>query len=605
LIEERKEPVVVETDQGRSDPEYRDNQSTVKPVTIGHSGKSEANHQGPTKKHGHQHFCGDSIGGGSMGAKRVPFKKAEEPDGEQGEGVENAQNHSAQYHTGYFGMQGLIRWKVVIMLWFMRGEKKKRALWIKVLGGGLAGVVVLGIGVNIMINRYLSEAFLEEQIEAAINSEAEVGSLKISILSSPARLTLKDVKLSPKPADAGGGDSLVSVDEVVLKVSLWSLLEKKIEVNEMTIQGAHVTGTIYKEGGSSLARLFESPQKAKKRLEQEKSKKGKGKKTKHLADHKSKKSKPSVGEVADTKTSKDVPEEAASGGLNAFDQADFVASLGGFYLKDSSVDLTIEKSGLRIRANDVNISLGSLSIDPQRLQDTDTATVKTSMHLQLDSTEGWQYADLFLKGGAEARIFNPKSGNMEPDVEADLNLGDESSINTRIPAMTKAWKELEKLRKIGIKVGPLAEKATFGRSQSMAVHYHKGLVTVTKPLSLWLADWEVAILAKSWVLTKTDQHEIHSEVLASKKLSASFHDVIFKGVDYLPRDIKKSLVKKMENKLFRDGRFFVKIKSSGDLSHPKIRLVDGVPDIKKSAEKAGKDLLQKKAGHLLNGLFGK
>jgi len=482
-------------------------------------------------------------------------------------------------------MQGLIRSGAVPILRSMRGDQKKKRLWLKILGGGVAGLVVLGIGANLMINRYLSEAYLEEQIEAAINSKAEVGSVKLSLLSSPARLTLKDVRLSAKSGDTRAGNSHVSVEEVDLKVNLWSLLEKKIEINEMTIRGAHVTGSVYKKGGSSFAVLFESPKKAKKRLEKESGGK-------------------SV-EKPVTSTKPDAPTPKESGGLNAFDQEAFVASLGGFYLKDSSVDITIEKSGLRIRGEEINISLGSLSIDPRRLQDTDTAKVKLSMHLLLDSTEGWQYANVFLKGGAVARVFNPESGDMEPDVEADLNLGDESSINTRIPVIKEAWKELEKLRKIGIKVGPLPEKATFGRSQSLAAHYHQGLVTVQKPLSLWLADWELALLDGSWVQTETDQHEIQAEVLASQNLSDSFHGLISKGVDYLPREIRKSLVLEMEKNLFRDGRFFVKIQSSKDLSRPKIRLVDGVPDFGKAAEKAGKDLLLKKAGGLLDGLFGK
>ncbi len=490
-------------------------------------------------------------------------------------------------------MQGLIRWIAVSILPLMRGEKKKKRLWVKVLGGGVAGLLVVGVGINVMINHYLSESYLEEQLELAINSQVEIGSVKVSLLSSPARLTLKNVKLSGNPGDVRVGNAQVKVEEVDLKVRLWSLLEKKIEVKEMTIRGAHVTGAINRKGENSLAALFESPEKAKKRLESVDVKKVEVTQ------------KPSVTEpsVAEAPSEKPTVEEE-SGGFNAYDQESFVASLGGFYLKDSSVDLTIEKSGLRIRANDVNLSLGSLNIDPRRLQDTDTAKMKLSMHLALDSTEGWQYANIVINGGAEVRIFNPESGDMEPNVDADLNLGDDSSINTHIPVIVETWKELEKLRKIGIKMGTLPEKATFGRSQSVAVHYHKGMVTVMKPLSIWLADWEVAVLDRSWVQTETDQHKIQAEVLASKKLSASIHKLVFKGIDYLPKKIRKSMEQDMEKKLFRDGRFFVAIQSSKELSHPKIRLVNGVPDIGKAAEKAGKDLLEKKAGKLLKGLFG-
>jgi len=49
----------------------------------------------------------------------------------------------------------------------------------------------------------------------------------------------------------------------------------------------------------------------------------------------------------------------------------------------------------------------------------------------------------------------------------------------------------------------------------------------------------------------------------------------------------------------------VKIKSSGELSGPKIRLVDGVPDFAKAAEKAGKKILLDKAGGFLDRFLGK
>ena len=434
----------------------------------------------------------------------------------------------------------------------------------------------MAIALGLVINRFVDEAYLVEQIEASINSKAEIGKVELSLFRSPARLTLHDVQLSAKPGDEKTGDARVKIEAVDLQVSLWALLHKRIEVSNMTVRGAHVTGTVYKKGGSSLEAPFESPDRKKKHRRSGKKAHGK-------------------------KGSKGKKE---GGGFNVFDQEDFVASLGGFFIEDSSVDLTLEKSGLRIRCSDVNIGLGAIEIDPRRLEATDKATLTMSVKVRLDSTKGWHYGDLDISGQAISRIFNQETGDMEPDVEGEFALGESSWLNTKIPVITEAWQQLDKLKSIGLRIDPLPEKATFGRSEAVAAHYHRGKITIRKSLSLWVADWEVAAVADSWLQTETNQHVIHAEVMASKNASEKLYGFIVKTIDYLPGEARDIVSKDLRMNLFREDRFFVRIKSTGELSKPKIRLVDGVPDFLKAAEKAGKELLLKKAGGFLDGLLG-
>ena len=453
----------------------------------------------------------------------------------------------------------------------------------------LTGGLLLVIALVVMVNRFIDKDYLVEQIEQSINSKVTIGDVDVSIFSSPARLTLKDVCLSAKPGGERGGDAEVKVESVELGVTLWSLLSRKLEVTNMTVNGASVTGTIYKDGGSSLKLLFESPDKKK----HDKQKRVASDSPKHPK-HKSKRQ-----HVHEPKNS-----ASEGGGFNAFDHHDFVASLGGFFLKNSSADITIEKSRLRIRASDLNLSLDALEIDPMRLQDTDSAKLSISGKLQLDSTEGWKYGYFDIRGQAESRLFNVETGDLQPDAEGAIDLGDDSWLNTRIPVITEAWKKLDKLEKIGIRIAPLPERATFGRSQSVAVHYQNRKITIRESLSLWLADWEIAALKDSWLQTETDQHVIVAELLASESASEKLYGLILSTVNYLPRDVREDLMQDMTKNLFRENRFLVRVKSKGELSHPKIRLVDGIPDFGKSAEKAGKRLLKEKAGGLLKGLFG-
>jgi len=445
-----------------------------------------------------------------------------------------------------------------------------KKLLISLFGGGVVLVVLMMGGLHYMT----SKGFLIQQIEENISARVEIGKVKVELFSSPARLLLKDVKLSDKNAeDIRTASSYIKVEEVDLQVSLWSLLSRHIQVSKMSVKRAQVVGTIMEEGGNSLERLFEKPGKQKKHLRQ----KQRG------AKHPKRKRKQS--------------------GFNVFDQEEFIASLDGFEILQSSFDLTIEKSGLRIQAKDVNITLDALKIDPKHLEESDKVTLHLSADVGLYSTSGWQYVQLNLSGQANARLFDVETGYFEPDVTGAFALGDDAWVSTRVPAITSLWKELDRLKDLGIRVKMLPLKATFGRSQSLSAHYYQGKITVNKSLSLWINDWEVAVLNKSWFQTETNQHDVRGEILASKKISKNLVGLLNQAVDYLPSQYKKKVSENLGGDLFRDGRFVLSVRSRGELSHPKVWLIDGVPNLKKSVKKAAKKLLEKESGGLLKSIF--
>jgi len=71
----------------------------------------------------------------------------------------------------------------------------------------------------------------------------------------------------------------------------------------------------------------------------------------------------------------------------------------------------------------------------------------------------------------------------------------------------------------------------------------------------------------------------------------------------VPSQYKKKVSENLGGDLFRDGRFIVPVRSRGELSHPKVWLVDGIPNLKKSVKKAAKKLLEKESGGLLKSIF--
>lgn len=447
---------------------------------------------------------------------------------------------------------------------------KKKSIWFKVGIGLLSLIAILLITAVVLIKSLVNEEYLAEKLEEAINSHVEIGDVDLALFSSPTRITLSEVSLSPKEGDLSAAG--IKIDQLDLNVSFWKLLNKHIDVSKITIKRAEISSIYYEDGSTSLEKMLRSPD------EDESDDKNEPKKPKRSDDD-------------------------DEGGFNAFEQEDFVASLGGLVIEDSRVDITLEKTGLRIRCNDVQLELSSISIDPKNLKDTNTAKLTMASKIKIHSTKGWHYGDLNLTGEANAKIFNPETGNTEPNVEGRIDLGDESWLNTKVPVITNAWQTLDILEKVGISISPLPERATFGRSQAVAAHYHQGKITVREPLSIWVGDWELAALDGSWLQTETDQHEISVEMLASAKASDGFLKGMGAVVGLLPTKLADNLLKDVQGEIFKNDRLYIKVRSSEDFSDPKLRVVEGVPDLLDEAKKSGKDALKQKAGDFLRGLL--
>ena len=420
----------------------------------------------------------------------------------------------------------------------------------------------------IAVKSIVTREFLVERIEESISSKVEIGKVHVSLLSFPARITLSNVSLSPL-SSAEDNDASIQVERVDLRVSLFALLMREVDVKSITVSGADIETTYREEGGHSIESLFEDPEK----------------------------------DTSDPSEPSSLDGESKS--FNAFKQKDFVARLGNLTIENSRAHILLENMGVKLFCKNVNVVLSEMKIDPNKLEETDVAQLDVSADVRVDSVKGWQYGELFLRGEAVARIFNSQTGEAEPDVEGDFSLTQDSWLNTRIPFITHAWSTLSILEQVGVQVSGLPERARFGRSEAIAARYHLGKITVRKPLSIWVADWEIAALEKSWLDTGTDEHEAFAELLASESASEGFLSLMRKGVDFLPERVREVVIQNIREKLYRYDRLLVPMKSTGDFSDPDIRPSGEIPDLAESAEEAGKELLKEKAGDLLRGLLNR
>lgn len=442
---------------------------------------------------------------------------------------------------------------------------KKR--FIKVLAVLLLGLACLSIVAGLLLNKFVTKDFLEQKIEESINAEIVIGAVDVSLFALPAKVVISDVSLMPKGVNDPSKAEL-HISELSLSIGWLGLFQKHIDVTHIGVHEADIKITYYQNGSTSLGRLFESPDK-------------KGEDEKNLNEN----------------------EDELDRGFNINDQGDFVASLGGLSISDTRIDLALEQMGMQLVCEDLDIDLSAIQIDPNDLSSSNEAKLVASSLIRLYSRKGEHYGDLDMDGAASVHLFNLTTGKVEPEIDGAFNLSDQSWLSTSMPFVSRAWEQLSVLEKVGLGVGNAPDRASFGRSKSITAHYHLGRIDLLKALSIWVEDWEVAILGGGWLNTQTDQHQVQGEMLASKKASALMLPTIFKGLELLPEQVRSSVTEDIRSKIIRDDRLLIKIKSSGSFADPKIRPDGKIVDISKASRGAAKDLLKEKAGNLLKGLI--
>jgi hypothetical protein len=442
---------------------------------------------------------------------------------------------------------------------------KKRFL--KTIAILVLGVVCLSATAGLLLNKFVTKDLLEQKIEESINAEISIGAVEVSLFALPAKVVISDVSLMPKGVSDPSMAEL-HISELSLSVGWLGLFQKHIDVTHIGVHEADIKITYYKDGSTSLGRLFESPDED-------------GKKNKQA----------------------EQIEGGADRGFNINDQGDFVTSLGGLSISDTRIDLVLEEMEMQLACEDLNIDLSAIQIDPNDLASSNQAELTARSLIRLYSLKGDHYGDLDMDGVARVDLFNVSTGKMEPEVDGAFSLSEISWLSTKMPFVSRAWEQLSVLEKVGLGVGKAPERASFGRSKSIAAHYHLGRIDLLKALSIWVADWEIAMLGGGWLNTQTNQHKVKAELVASKKASALMASTIYKGLELLPKQIRSSVTNDVRENLMREDRLVVKIKSSGNFSDPKIRPDGKIVDISKASRGAAEDLLKEKAGSLLRGLL--
>ena len=283
-------------------------------------------------------------------------------------------------------------------------------------------LLLVSIGTGILVKNLVTKDLLEQKIEEAINCDVSIGGVEVSLFNFPAKVVITDISLMPKDGPKPD-EAPVSIGEISLSIGLLALLERHIDVTHIGIKQAEFSVTYYKDGSTSLGKLFESPDKEK-RKQKDKNKK-------------------------------------EDEGFNIHDQGDFVTSLGGLSISDSYVKVVLEEMGLDLECKNLNLELSSIELDPENLAASNEAELKAASEISIHSHSKEHYGDLFMDGSAKVSLFNVSTGGIEPEIDGEFSLSDQSWLSTNMPIVAESWQQLSVLENVGIRIGALPEKATF------------------------------------------------------------------------------------------------------------------------------------------------
>jgi len=446
--------------------------------------------------------------------------------------------------------------------------------------------VMVSIAGMYMVRSYVSKNYLVELIEESINSRVEIGEIDFTLFGHTG-IRIEHLKIAERdtfvkervPHDDRPTlqHSDIQIGSLGLKVSIADVLEKKIDVSQILMDKANIHLIIQKDGSMNLSHLFKSPP-----SDQPKQKKAPG----------------GTKSTEKKKVAKKTSPEKQS--FNAKDQSEFVTLLREAEIRDSEISLVIEKSGLQVNISDLNMITKDIRIDPNSLETINQATIGMSGQLTMLSKEGHIFGDLQFDGPVSVQLFNATTGETEPNATVNFQFHKNSYLNPTIPIIKKAWDKLDVLQKVGLNVGDIPEKLTFGGERRLAASYHMGLAELKSDISLTVKHWEIAVLQGGWANIPQSVHGVQAELIAPKDHSLKVNQFMTKTLGKIPGDIGKKTAADFHNNWFNSNQqLALTVSAQGDLSKPKVKLVNELPEIKDLLKAAGKDRLQSELNKLL------
>lgn len=415
--------------------------------------------------------------------------------------------------------------------------------------------LLLGIGLGIgswWIMRKMGPDTWVKLAEEKWNCRMQIDAAELSLLSRPARLIFKDVKMAPRDAEVlkepaerepmAESVALIVIPKIVLEVKLDDLLNKRLFVENLRIVSPSVQETQTAAGDSTLEALFKNPA--------------------------------SQGEVPQAialQQTTPVAAPEASAASSSDGGSDYAFAISTANLEDGR--LTIKNPSVQISVSKLDFSLSGIDVDANNLASHNKIRALLSAHLQVSGMarvggvmRPTEMANLQLTGESDIVPINPATGKWSPASMLKLTLAQGSVLAGHITMGDAAGKEMKKLMEYGVDLSPVKIGGALLEPAVVVASFVNNRLTLNNDTRFSFPEYEVMIEGQSWFNSTQNQHDMDLRLACGAGLQARLQAGVSKAK--LGESIARGVIKALSDDR---GRMTFDIESEGSLSDPKIR----------------------------------
>ena len=431
---------------------------------------------------------------------------------------------------------------------------------------------------------------LVAQMEAAWNCRVHLDGTAVSILSMPARVELRGLKLAPRDGEVGKvlsnrapmdeKTTLVSLERAVLAVELVDLLRGKLSVKQLHLYGLDAKTDVRADGETSLRDLFAKPDMEKKIP-----------------------SKPADGasvsaKAQDVKAADALTPAKSNGENHEFKAGDMMMAL---QVDEAGVDnanftITNRENGTVIMIEHVSFSLKNIDVNADNLANHNHCDLDYEASLLVEKMDDkTQMANFTVSGSGSMNPFDADTREWDPDLTLKALVKKGALLGGLPMEKQLSTKNVKKMSEWGVDFTGIAVGGVLGEEAATQVHVVHGKTIIKQDTRLVFPQYEITLLSGSWFHARNDAINAHGKLVAgpelTQKILTTARETIIKKVgsdslaDLAVALIEKSLVDEKK-------RLNFPFQAKGKLSDPKVDLDSMLGDIKDAIQDAGKNLLR-------------
>ena len=455
-----------------------------------------------------------------------------------------------------------------------------------VLTAAASVFALLGVGLvagYLLVQQLANPDNVVRRLESEFHLRAEVTESKLS-LGFPTRLEITGLSLAARDESVEKGipqkkrppmESIASIDFISMDLRTFPLLAQQFVIEEVSVERPSIEMDVFEDGTTSFDQLIKPPPKGKREASG-----GSGK----------------TGDSAD------------SSRVVKASELPLPTIIGSLSIEDATILAKVAKSKTTVQIHKGIVHLTDVDINPKELADHNSANLEISAWIGVDSLEkNTRYLDLAFDGSGAVQPFDPKTGNLDPSLSAQVTVRKDSWIDT-LPLLDDMEKLLHQMENFGVNLDSVRLRGDFSEDTTASFNATRRDLKMTSDFMIPVDENFIVLEEGSWLNAGKNDHDFYVTFIASERLTRRAEDEVDKFLKSKMGDgpaapVKAALFKSVK----KDDFLVLRFNSKGDLGDPQVTALTPFGDIGglMKLPDATVDELGKQADKLLQGLFGK